>query len=325
MATLTLGPWESCEIFCQAPLSVNGVRVYEFTIYARTPHPGTPRCRISSAVTISSFIGDLWQASRCLTLKSAAEMLAQMGVEPGDLENFFQAATDMGWEDQLVLEASRAANEFITAPESPAYLVIYLLSGVLEYEYLPTLAEAQKAVADHCGVETTDLETSTAVPWGAVFSATDENNRDAWAFPIHDSGANISDLSARVEVISQHRWQLWEAFHTAAARLRIHGLEVPGVNPPPHNDGCPYCGSQHTVTKNVFAEASPALECQDCKSIWASTCPECGSTDIAHAWILDRSPSGFVHRQTLTWECHTCEHTWDWDEAVKGGYQEVTE
>jgi len=223
MATLTLGPWESCEIFCQAPLSVNGVRVYEFTVYARTPHPGTPRCRISSAVTISSFIGDLRQASRCLTLKSAAEMLAQMGVEPGDLENFFQAATDMGWEDQLVLEASRAANEFITAPECPAYLVIYLLSGVLEYEYL-LMAEAQKAVADHCGVETTDLESTAGIPWGAVFSATDENNRDAWAFPVADSGENLADLNKRLEWRTAKYWELHARFNHVVTLLQEHQI-----------------------------------------------------------------------------------------------------
>jgi len=319
---LILGPWENYEIFCKAPLSVNSVRVYEFTVYARTPHPGTPRCRISSAVTISSFIGDLWQASRSWPLKATAVLLVQLGVDLDDLEGFFQAATDMGWEDEIVLEARRAANAFITAPESSAYLVIYLLSGVLEYEYLPTLAEAQQAAADHCGVETTDLQSTAGIPWGAIFYAEGGDKYEVWAFPVHDSGENIADLSARVEFVSQHHWQLWEAFHTAAARLRIHGLEVPAVNPPPRNDGCPYCGSHRTVTKNVFAEASPALECQDCKSIWASTCPECGSQGITYTWTPDRSPTGFVRRQTLNWECK-CGHTWDSDEDVGTEVQEV--
>lgn len=221
---LILGPWENCEIFYKAPLTLNGVRVYEFTVYARTPHPGTPRCRISSAVTISSFIGDLWQASRCLTLKSAAEMLVQLGVDLDDLEGFFQVTLDMGWEDKLVLEARRAANEFITAPESPAYLVIYLLSGVLEYEYLPTLAEAQQAVASHCGVDTTDLESTAAVPWGAVFYATNVDNRDAWAFPVSDSAENLADLSERLEWRTAQYWDLHARFNQVIGLLREHQI-----------------------------------------------------------------------------------------------------
>lgn len=323
MATLTLTPWEIYPHAAMSNALANGVRVYALSIYTRAPEKPEimrdkpHRCRKDHAVNIACFIAaDVCMGSLHFSLPDAAIYLAQLGLTD-DLENFFQAATDMGWEDKMVLEARRAANAFIGPPPSPAYLVIRLLSGVLEYEYLPTMAEAQQAVADHCGVETTDLQSTAGIPWGAVFSATNGDKYDAWAFPVHDSGENIADLSARVETVSQHRWQLWEAFHTAAARLRIHGLEVPGVDPLP-GTGCPFCGSQRAVTKNdgVFAEASPVLECQDCKSIWSSTCPECGSTDITHTWILDRSPSGYVRRQILVWKCVSCEHAWDWDEEI---------
>ena len=80
-------------------------------------------------------------------------------------------------------------------------------------------------------MDVTQIQSTPGIPWGAVFSATNGDKYDAWAFPVHDSGENIADLSTRLEVVSQHRWQLWEAFHTAAARLRIHGLEVPNVEP----------------------------------------------------------------------------------------------
>ena len=323
MATLTLSAWEDDFYSTEANVLSNQSKVYALKVYKRAPEKPpvkrdiTRRCRKDQAVGIWCFINEVWQGGVYFSLTQTAVWLAKLGLDPDDLEGFFQAATGMGWEDDLILEARRAANALVGAPESPAYLVIRLLSGVLEYEYLPTMAEAQQAVADHCGVETTDLQSSAGIPWGAVFSATNGDKYDAWAFPVHDSGENIADLSARVEIVSQHRWQLWEAFHTAAARLRIHGLEVPGVDPLP-GTGCPFCGSQRAVTKNdgVFAEASPVLECQDCKSIWSSTCPECGSTDITHTWILDRSPSGYVRRQTLVWKCGSCEHTWDWDEEI---------
>jgi RNA polymerase subunit RPABC4/transcription elongation factor Spt4 len=317
MATLTLSAWRDFSWATDADVLVsNDARVYAVRVYKRLP-PSVRgekprRCRKDQAASVSAFIGADWQGSMYFSLRDAAVFLAQLGLEPGDLENFFQAAADMGWEDDLILEARRAANQFITAPESPAYLVIYLLSGVLEYEYLPTLAEAQQAVADHCGVETTDLQSTAGIPWGAIFYAEGGDKYEAWAFPVHDSGENIADLGARVEVISRHRWQLWEAFHTAAARLRIHGLEVPAVQLPP-GTGCPYCGS-HRVEKHLATEY-PFQVCQDCQLVSPAACPECGSQGITYTWTPDRSPTGFVRRQTVTWKCE-CGHTWNSDEDV---------
>jgi len=220
---VTLGPWANPGDFSRAALTIGTLPVYRVKINAKSHRPGNP-------VAIESYVPGHkypWTGNRNVSIALAAEMLAEMGTDLCDLESFFQKVAEMGWGDDLVREARRAANALVGAPESPAYLVIRLLSGVLEYEYLPTMAEAQQAVADHCGVETTDLQSSAGIPWGAVFSATNGDKYDAWAFPVHDSGENIADLSTRLEVVSQHRWQLWEAFHTAAARLRVHGLEVP--------------------------------------------------------------------------------------------------
>ena len=233
MATLTLSAWDRYEFATEASVLSSQSQVYALQVYKRAPEKppimrDTPRrCRKDQAVGISCFINEVWQGGVFFSLAQTAVWLAKLGLSAGDLENFFQAAEMMGWEDDLILEACRAANQFITAPESSAFLVIRLLSGVLEYEYLPTLAEAQMAVASHCGVDVTQIQSTAGIPWGAVFSATNGDKYDAWAFPVHDSGENIADLSSRLEVVSQHRWQLWEAFHTAAARLRIHGLEVP--------------------------------------------------------------------------------------------------
>ncbi len=208
MATLTLSAWSNFSQIMDADVLVNQTRVYTIWVYERAPEKPPimrnqpPRCRKDRAVSITSFIGEQLQGSVYFSLPKAAIFLAKLGLEPGDLENFFQAAADMGWEDDLILEACRAANQFITAPESSAFLVIRLLSGVLEYEYLPTLAEAQQAVADHCGVDVTQIQSTAGIPWGAVFSATNGDKYDAWAFPVHDSGKNIADLSTRLEVVS---------------------------------------------------------------------------------------------------------------------------
>jgi len=319
MATLTLSAWSNYSQIMDADVLANQTRIYTIWVYERAPEKPPimrnqpPRCRKDRAVSITSFIGEQLQGSVYFSLPKAAIFLAKLGLDPGDLENFFQAAADMGWEDDLILEACRAVNQFITAPESSAFLVIRLLSGVLEYEYLPTMAEAQMAVASHCGVETTDLQSTAGIPWGAVFYAEGGDKYEAWAFPVYDSGENIADLSARVEIVSQHRWQLWEAFHTAAARLRVHGLEVPDPQLPP-GTGCPYCGSQR-VEKHLSTEL-PFQVCCECRFVSPVVCPECGSTDITYTWTPDRSPTGFVRRQTLAWQCHTCGHEWNQDEAV---------
>jgi len=319
MATLTLSAWEDDFYSTEANVLSNQAQVYALRVYKRAPEKPavkgdiTSRCRKDRAVGISCFIAEAWQGKVFFSLAQTAVWLAKLGLSAGDLENFFQAAEMMGWEDDLILEACRAANQFITAPESSAYLVVRLLGGILEYEYLPTLAEAQQAVADHCGVDVSQIQSTAGIPWGAVFSATNGDKYDAWAFPVHDSGENIANLSAQVEIISQHRWLIWEAFHTAAARLRVHGLEVPDAQLPP-GTGCPYCGSQR-VEKHLSTEF-PFQVCCECRFVSPVVCPECRSTDITYTWTPDRSPTGFVRRQTLAWQCHTCGHEWNQDEAV---------
>ena len=313
MVTLTLSPWEVLPFSATAKVLAGTVTLYKLWVFARKPGNGR-RCRYDQATSVDAFSAGKWQAAQYLSLTELATYLAQLHVALDALEAFFQAAAAMGWEEELLLEARCAANALIAAPESPTYLVIRLEGGVIVSHAHAPLAEAQMAVASHCDVDTTELHSTAGIPWGAVFSAADASgDRDAWAFPAHDSGANLADLSARVDTLSEHRWQVWDAFVTAAARLRSHGLEGPGVELLP-GTGCPYCGSQRAVG----AAHEPGLAvCQDCGRAWEDACPECQSSDITFTWGLDRSPTGYVRGQILTWHCGCCENVWNDTEEVE--------
>lgn len=213
------GPFEmSCNV------KLGNVSIYEIRIRKRAPTGMkldiTSRCRKDRAVSIIAFLAGDIQGSLSFSLKETAILLVNLGISAGDLENFFQAATDMGWEDDLILEASQAACE-ILPPTEPTYLVVKIWRGIVsEYVYLP-MAEAQQAIADYCSIDVTDIVYRTGLPFGDVYSASDEMDYDAWAFPAHDSGEKIETLSRQLEYALRAKAELFEEYARVCAELRI--------------------------------------------------------------------------------------------------------
>jgi hypothetical protein len=147
-------------------------------------------------------------------------LLVNLGISAGDLENFFQAATDMGWEDDLILEASQAACEILPPIEPSTYLVVKIWRGIVsEYVYLP-MPEAQQTVADYCSIDVTDIVYRTGLPFGDVYRASDEMDKDAWAFPVHDSGEKIESLSRQLEYALRAKSELFTEYTRVSRELQ---------------------------------------------------------------------------------------------------------
>ena len=120
MATLTLSAWDRYEFATEASVLYNQAQVYALRVYKRAPEKPrikgdiTGRCRKDRAVGISGFIAEVWQGGVFFSLAQAAVWLAKLGLSAGDLENFFQAAEMMGWEDGLISEAVAQAQPYLT-------------------------------------------------------------------------------------------------------------------------------------------------------------------------------------------------------------------
>ena len=120
MATLTLSAWEDDFYSTEANVLSNQAQVYALRVYKRAPEKPavkgdiTGRCRKDRAVGISCFIAEVWQGGVFFSLAQTAVWLAKLGLSAGDLENFFQAAEMMGWEDGLISQAVAQAQPYLT-------------------------------------------------------------------------------------------------------------------------------------------------------------------------------------------------------------------
>ncbi len=231
-----------------------------------------------------------------------ARFLADLPLDPDEVDAFFAEAERLGWGDFIP-----AAREAAFKPEEePTYLVLLLDRGMMhEHQYLP-LPDAQLAVASHCDRDPTELYSSGALPWGAVYCAADETgDRDAWAFPVAASGYWLADLQARHSQVLTERAATVVQLHAALRQLHTSGLSGP---PEPLTfTGCPYCGGEQYTRA---AEDEDLLACQTCGRVWIP-CPDCDEVDtLTYEVQHESTPTGIITAQRLNFQCGRCQKTW---------------